>query len=104
MLKTYQRETKLLEFSRDVNTEELKTKNGVTSQWVCCNRFVAMAPPKFKNKVPIFLYDRLYLKILVCRQGLLSRCQCNISGYELFHKGCREINFYNYRLKQKQKN
>ena len=57
MLKTYQRETKLLEFSRDVNTEELKTKNVVTSQWVCCNRFVAMASPKFKNKVPIFTTD-----------------------------------------------
>ena len=30
MLKTYQRETKLLEFSRDVNTEELKTEKTVS--------------------------------------------------------------------------
>ena len=37
MLKTYQTETKLFEFSRDMNSEELKIKTSdVTLQWFRC--------------------------------------------------------------------
>ena len=44
MKKTYQRETKLLEFSRDTNREELKIrKSDVTLQWLYGNSCTAMA-------------------------------------------------------------
>ena len=55
MLKTYQRETKLLEFSRDVNTEELKTEKTVSLR----NGFVVIDSlqwllPSLKTKFPSF--------------------------------------------------
>ena len=43
MLKTFQRDTKLFEFSRNMNREEMKIrKNNVTLQWLRCNGLVSI--------------------------------------------------------------
>ena len=48
MLKTYQRETKLFEFSLYTNREESNLrKNDITLQWLCFNGFVAMVFSSF---------------------------------------------------------
>ena len=44
MLKTFQRETKLFEYSRNMNREEMSIrKNNVTLQWLRCNVFFSIA-------------------------------------------------------------
>ena len=53
-----QRETKLLEFLRDTNSEKLKIKNDVTFQWLhfaIIQRHFAMA---------IYLFKKLFVNIL----------------------------------------
>ena len=57
LLKTYQRETKLLEFSRDRDRDWLKIrKNEATIQWLCCNGF--------RFSVCLRLKTKLYLSAL----------------------------------------
>ena len=83
MLKTFQRETKLFEYSRNMNREEMSIrKNNVTLQWLRCNvfffnSFVAMVLLEwlrcngfrfsclsmFANKVTIFLDNGFFQEI-----------------------------------------
>ena len=83
MLKNYQGETKLLEFSRDANREELRIgKNDVTLQWLRCNVFHFFI---YRFKATIFVDDDLYGK---CQPS--SRTS-NHYLYEWFHNGNRAM-------------
>ena len=93
MKKNYQRETELLEFSRNTNMEELKkSNNDVTLQCLRGNSCIAMASLRwhhcigffvmvlaspvglmFRNKAIVFLGDELYRKTSPCRQELMSQ-------------------------------
>ena len=98
MLKTYQRETKFFEFSRETNTEKLekKKKNEKTTslcngfmlmallQWLLCNGFRFSLSLRFTSKSTIFLDDGLYQKIPTRRQGPLSHWECSVSSTNLF--------------------
>ena len=67
MLRTYQAQIKLFEFSQDTNKEELKIrKNNVPLQWFCYHSVRFYRSPMFTNKATIFLDDRLYRKISAC--------------------------------------
>ena len=85
MLKSYQRETKLFEFSRDKNRGDLKIrKNDVTMQWLCCNEFCFSRSPMFTNKATIFLHDVLYWKISAYGQRILSQKKRRVSCKNVF--------------------
>ena len=75
MLETYQRETKLFEFSRDTIREELDIgKSSVTLHWLHSNGFVAMAPLQrlsFEGFVAMGL-----LQWLRCNSFYLPRLPC----------------------------
>ena len=53
MLKTYQRKTKLFEFSQDRKRE--KRKVNVTLQGLCCNGFAPSVCLCLQTKLPSFL-------------------------------------------------
>ena len=53
MLKTYQRKTKLFEFSQDRKRE--KRKVNVTLQGLCCNGFAPSVRLCLQTKLPSFL-------------------------------------------------
>ena len=72
ILKTYQRENKLFEFSRYTNREKLrKRKNDLTLQQLRCSGFLFSCSAMFTNKAPIFFGDGPLRKISARRQGLL---------------------------------
>ena len=81
LLKTYQRDNKLFEFSRDTNREELnKTrKKDVNSKWFCSSCLVAMViasrvhTHSYVYKVTIFLDNGLHRKISAYSHELLSQ-------------------------------
>ena len=65
MLKTYQRDTALFEFSRDTSREDLEIKKRrhfamAFLQWLHCNGFRFSYSPMFTNKAIIFLDNVLY--------------------------------------------
>ena len=92
MLKTFQRETKLFEYSRNMNREEMSIrKNDVTLQWLRCNvsfsiallqwfcwngfdvmAFVSLVRLCLQTKSPSFLTTVFSRKYRPVRQGILS--------------------------------
>ena len=66
MLKTYQRDTELFEFSRDTSREDLEIKNDVTLQWHSCSGFIAMV---FASPIHLCLQTKLSSFLTMCYTG-----------------------------------
>ena len=66
----------MFEFSRDIKREELKIKNNVTLQWLCCNSFVAMASLQWLLLLP---FASLYRKSVVYSTYSLIRMLLNLN-------------------------
>ena len=65
MLKDYQIEIKLFEFSQDRKREYLKIRKNLAMNsfhWLFCNGLRFSRSPKFTNNATIFLDDELYQK------------------------------------------
>ena len=78
IIKTYQRETKLFEFSRVANNEVLKIiKNDFNLEWLHCSVFNFSHFPILTNKATIFLDNRLYSGKYVMRYAILDQTLTN---------------------------
>ena len=90
MLKAYQRQTELFEFSWDRNRKGLdREKNHITLHWLCCNSFGLWCNGFWFFLSPMitklfFLMTCYYQKISVHSQGLLCQWRCSIRKTNFF--------------------